>query len=397
MSNTTISNTTRTTPAGAVHADADADRGRSTSRIVSLDVARGLMLVCSVAVNAWWTAPAWFEHARWEGVHPVDLVFPIFVTLTGCGLSLAYRRRVPLGPTLRRAVILLVVGLLYNAHTDLMVAGGIDVGQLRVTGVLQLYAVVVLVMAGLHLVAKRWWLWLLITLGLAAVHTAWLHGYAGGCPGGVLSPDCNPSGPIDHAIVGLTHSYGRGTVGYDPEGVVAILGALVSAAAGATAGHLLTDRRTPLASRRGVIAGVGVLGTLAGAGWVCLQFVVPMKRLWTAPFSLLIGVGVVLVLFLLHFALDRHTRSAVAGVLTYPLVALGRNSLLVYFGSHVLLLTLLMTGPTTGPRAGTSWAETIAEAVAVRGQPAASFVVVSVLAWTALACLLHWRRIYVRP
>lgn len=68
------------------------------TRRMSLDVARGLMLVASVAVNAWFLAPDRLRHAAWDSVMPVDLIFPVFVTLSGCGLAFAYGRHVPVRP-----------------------------------------------------------------------------------------------------------------------------------------------------------------------------------------------------------------------------------------------------------------------------------------------------------
>jgi hypothetical protein len=74
-------------------------------------------------------------------------------------------------------------------------------------------------------------------------------------------------------------------------------------------------------------------------------------------------------------------------------VALGRNSLLVYFGSHALIIWMLHD------RAGTeaSWLQTVSEAVTVSGHTQLSWTVLNVIAWTALATVLHRFRIYLRP
>lgn len=136
-------------------------------RIASLDWVRGWMLVASVAANSLITVPLWFDHAWWEGVHLLDWIFPIFVTLTGCGLAFAMHRRVKPWPLVRRVVVLVAVGLLYNAIT-------LNSWQLEtwvVTGVLQLYAMVVLVLGLLHLVTRSWIGWLVITVLLAAGYT----------------------------------------------------------------------------------------------------------------------------------------------------------------------------------------------------------------------------------
>lgn len=364
-------------------------------RLVGLDVARGLMLVVSVAVDAWLTIPAWFAHAPWVGVHPIDLVFPTFVTLSGCGLAFAYARRVPLGPTARRVVVLLLAGLAYNAFTQVAATGRLEWATFHLPGVLQFYAALVLVVAVLHLVLRRWWLWPLWTLALALGYTWWLTSFAAGCPTGTLTPQCNPSGIIDPAVFGVGHIYHQGRFGHDPEGLVALLGALVAVSGGASIGHIL---RTPaLSGVRRVGVGLAVLAVFAATSVATAQVVEPMKRLWTPPFALGVAAGCGLVLLVLHLLLDSTPRPPggrrVHDVMLYPLVALGRNSLLVYFGSHLLMLGLL-----TWPRgAVSSFADRLAGTAPGVVDPALWLVMLAVIAWTGLASLLHWRRIYLRP
>jgi heparan-alpha-glucosaminide N-acetyltransferase len=369
-----------------------------TGRLTSLDVVRGLMLVVSVSVNSFLATPGWFDHARWTGVHGVDLVFGVFVTLTGCGLGFALHRRTDVAGLARRVVVLVAVGLLYNA----LVLDRWDLATWRLTGVLQLYAVVVALVALGHLLTRSWRGWALVTVLLAAAHTTLLAGWATGCAGAALTPACNPSGAVDPAVFGLAHVYAQGALGHDPEGLVSVLGALVSAAAGATAGHLLlTVRdsgrgpRAALVPGAALAAGAAVLAWAAAAvpGFVTGTDVPAMKRLWTAPYSLSVAAGVVLVLVLVHVALDRPGTPAAARAVTWPLLALGRNSLLVYFGSHVVMSLLLQH---TGAD-GVSAADRLARAVAVGGHEQLPFTVLAVLAWTALAAVLHRRRIYLRP
>ncbi|NIZ90491.1 heparan-alpha-glucosaminide N-acetyltransferase [Kineococcus rubinsiae] len=369
-----------------------------TGRLTSLDVVRGLMLVVSVAVNSLLVTPGWFEHAEWTGVHGLDLVFPVFVTLTGCGLGFAMHRRTDVGGLARRVVVLVVVGLLYNA----LVLDRWDLATWRLPGVLQLYAAVVAVVALEHLLTRSWRGWALATVLLAVAHTTLLAVWAAGCAGGALTPDCNPSGALDVAVFGAPHVYAAGDLGHDPEGLVSVLGALVSAAAGATVGHLLLSVRDAGRGPRaavlpvaGLAAGAAVLGWLAAVvpGLLTGTAVPAMKRLWSAPFSLPVAAGVAVVLLLVHLALDRPGTPAAARAATWPLVALGRNSLLVYFGSHVVT-SLLLQDVDAG---GASAAQRLAAAVSVGGHNQLSLTVLAVLAWTALAAVLHRSRIYLRP
>jgi len=369
-----------------------------TGRLTSLDVVRGLMLVVSVSVNSFLVTPGWFDHARWTGVHGVDLVFPVFVTLTGCGLGFALHRRTDVGGLARRVLVLVAVGLVYNA----LVLDRWDLATWRLTGVLQLYAAVVALVALGHLLTRGWRGWALATVLLAAAHTTLLAVWAAGCAGGALTPDCNPSGAVDPAVFGAAHVYALGALGHDPEGLVSVLGALVSASAGATVGHLLLAVRDGGRGPRGAVGPVAGLAVLAAAGaWAAAAVpgfltgtdVPAMKRLWSAPFSLSVAAGVAVVLLVVHVALDRPGTPAAARAATWPLLALGRNSLLVYFGSHVVMALLLQHSDPGGRSA----ADRLAGAVAVGGHEQLPFTVLAVLAWAALAAVLHRFRVYLRP
>ncbi len=359
------------------------------------------MLVVSVCANSLLEAPAWFEHADWDSVHPVDVIFPIFVTLSGCGLAFAMHRRVKPMPLLRRAAVLVIVGLLYNA----IVLNTWSFDHWRLTGVLQLYAAVVVVLGFLHLVTRTWIGWAVITGTIAAAHTILLALSAVNCPEKLLTRACNPAGPLDVAVFGASHVYGLGAVGHDPEGIVAILGALVSASAGATIGHLLLRRRslTESAGSRTRTTILSVVG-LAVAFWASseLSVLLPhwiwgvdipaMKRLWTAPFSLRVAAVTAVALLVGHLLLDRKSVSTRLNAASFPLLALGRNSLLVYFGSHVLM-SLLTRHSGTGSNAATD----IAQAISIGGHTQATWTAVLLAFWVLVAAVLHRFRIYIRP
>lgn len=363
--------------------------GAARRRIVSLDVARGLFLVVSVAsASVIAPVPDWLKHPAWFGVTPYDLIFPLFVTLSGIGLAFAYRRRTDPVRTLRRVVVLALVGVVYTA----LYSGHTDLDTLRLTGVLQLYAVLVAAAALLHLVVRSARGWAVLTLVAAAVGTLTFLWFASRCPTGVLTPSCNPSGVLDGALLGV-HMYAQGERGHDPEGLVAIAGAFVTAAAGVTAGHLAMDARDG-PGRAGLVRLAAWVVTCALAGLALAELVEPFKRLWTPGFALQ-SASLGLVIFTLTFAvldvwLARRATGGALGVVIWPLVALGRNSLLVYFGSH-LGAALLMRGG-----GSTSWAEQVGAALP-RTTPQVGFVLVSLAVWWAVALVLHRHRLYVRP
>ncbi len=377
----------------------DASAGRKLPRVNSLDALRGLLLIASVGVNSMVSIPPDINHHPWAGVNPIDLIFPIFVTMTGCGIAFAYRNGVTSWPRLlRRVVVLFVLGLLYNALTT----NQWDLASWRITGVLQLYAVVIGVTSLAHTWFRTWRAWLGITFILSISYTVMTVAVASTCPGGALTPECNPSLADANAPWSM-HVYRQGALGHDPEGMIATFGALISVSAGATIGHAIlrghARRSHSLARRAALIGGVSTVLALTAAFCVAaptlfaLEPTPIMKRLWTAPFALFVAAAVALALLALHAVIDDprgRLHSRLLGI-SYPLLALGKNSLLVYFGSHIVNAWLRVFPSTE------NWVHSwLVEALG--GGRAAEFVIplAMILAWMVLAVVLHRRRIYVR-
>lgn len=355
-------------------------------RITSLDWARGAMVLTNLVVIAY-LYPAWdqLSHAQWQGVTLFDLVFPTFVSLSGAGLAFAYARRVDPLVTARRVVVLFGVGLVYNA----VVTRTLDPPELRLAGPLQVYAVLVLVVALLHLLMHGVWAWAAATIGLAAVWTAVSWTYNTQCPTGQPTRSCNLSAAIDLRLIPAQHLYQQGTLGHDPEGLAAIVGALITLMVGVTAGKMLLARTTTGITLSRLVAWlvcVAVLGALA------TQVVAPFKRVWTPSFALLTAT-IGLTMLILGYAL--HDRPAPAWweqrreALAQPLVALGRNALVLYFGSHLVVHELYVVGDPV-----------LAAQIRDLGLPWGSdartlFAVLFVLVFLAFAWVLHKRRIYI--
>ena len=369
---------------------------RDPGRIISLDWARGTLIVFNlVAISAVWNPWPAFVHATWDEPVPlIDLIFPTFVTLSGAGLAFAYRNHVRWTRTVRRVVLLLAAALAYNAAHTYLAEGAVSLETLRYTGPLTMYAVLVPVIAALHRIIRGWPWWLLFTVVTAFAYTYWLNRYAAGCPGAVLTRECNPSRDIDPVLLGTAHVYGAGIHGHDPEGLVATFGALTSTAAGVTAAHLLLRVRS-----RGAWWTLGALCGLAASLWVlgavCALYVSELKRLWTPPFALHVAAGVVLVLAVGSFVLDRPRTNPRWRTAVWPLVGTGRNALVLYFGSHLLLELLRTRGDLP---AGRPWIVAWAERAAVWGaHPQVAFTLTFVAAGLLLASVLHHFKIYIRP
>src|SRR6266567_8886035 len=69
---------------------------KTSDRLISLDVFRGITIAAMVLVNnpGTWGQIYWpLAHAEWHGWTPTDLIFPFFVFIVGVAIPLAFGRR----------------------------------------------------------------------------------------------------------------------------------------------------------------------------------------------------------------------------------------------------------------------------------------------------------------
>src|SRR5437764_9635246 len=108
---------------------------RTSTRLRSLDVLRGIAIVGMIVVNNQGSgAHAFFgmSHADWNGWSIADLVFPLFLFVVGTSMALSMARRPPtLARVVRRAALLFAIGLAMNALPPTVLA------EVRIMGVLQ--------------------------------------------------------------------------------------------------------------------------------------------------------------------------------------------------------------------------------------------------------------------
>src|SRR5690349_10269895 len=117
--------------------------GAAAARLTSLDVFRGFNIAAMILVNTPGDGSHTYApllHATWDRLTPTDLVFPFFMFIVGVALAAALRpywsgERAPDAALYlrlaRRAVILILLGLLINGLPSLHFA------TWRIPGVLQ--------------------------------------------------------------------------------------------------------------------------------------------------------------------------------------------------------------------------------------------------------------------
>jgi predicted acyltransferase len=273
-------------------------------RLASLDVLRGLTIVGMILVNsaAYLHYVSGYDvfpilmHSSWAGFTLADAVFPAFIFMTGVSIPLATAERGLDGAGLRRLLVrtgrLILLGLLVSNIYWLATPESV---VFRPMGVLQRIALAFLAAAVLFRVTgprTR------LTIAVVLLLLYWLLCLAP-WPGGaadLMTPGMSLIAFADRVVLGV-HTYVKGPLGYDPEGLLGTLPAIAQALIGVAAGEWLAARR----GARG-LAIAGALLLVVGVAW---GFAFPIvKDLWTSSYVLVSSGAALLVLAALHEALD---------------------------------------------------------------------------------------------
>lgn len=261
------------------------------------------------------------NHATWEGFTFYDLVFPLFIFITGVAITLSLPRLVECEGAreahlriLRRALLLYALGVIYY--------GGISQhwGDVRLVGVLQRIAVCYLVASLLFMHLN--WRGLVVSLGVL------LGGYwalmtfvpVPGIGAGSFAPDANLANWIDrNYLPGRLWDVTR-----DPEGLLSTLPAIGTCLIGVLCGLVFKDERLAPARKSLLLIGAGVIMLAAGYLW-SLQFPI-VKALWTSSFVLVAGGWSAILLGLTHQIVDVRGYKEWATVFMW----VGANAILLY-------------------------------------------------------------------
>ena len=261
----------------------------ATSRLLSLDVFRGLTIAGMVLVNdpGSWEHIYWpLEHAQWSGWTPTDLVFPFFLFIVGVAITLSLGRRVESGAVSRdvylkifkRTLIIFAIGLFLSGFPHFVLA------EWRIPGVLQRIAVCYC-LASLIFLNTRPRTQILISVALllcywVLVMTVAAPGYAAGD----LTKDGSLPSFVDRTVFGR-HVWAQAKV-YDPEGLLSTIPALVTALIGVLAGTWLRNERSRIEKSAGMFVAGAVLVAI---GWAWNAFFPINKALWTSSYVMFTG------------------------------------------------------------------------------------------------------------
>jgi predicted acyltransferase len=310
-------------------------------RLLSLDLLRGLTIGFMILVNDNGSSAAYsqLKHSAWNGFTFTDLVFPTFLFLVGISTVFSTASRLARGDskrslflhTVRRAIILFLLGLLVNSFPHF------HLHSLRYFGVLPRIAICYFVVATLYLLSPKWRSKAILAAALLVGYWIIMRfipvpGY--GVPGRdvpLLDPDRNLAALLDRHIFSASHLYERTR---DPEGLLSTLPAIATALIGLLTGIWLRTQRTLAQKARGLVI-AGLSSVLLGGLWN-ISFPIN-KKLWTSSFVLFTaGLGLLLLaLCVWMFDRDSEPGAKRSGWFT-PLLVFGSNAITAYVFAELL-------------------------------------------------------------
>ena len=372
-----------------------AERADSSSRLLALDVFRGLTIAGMIVVN---TPGTWTHvyppllHAEWHGWTATDTIFPFFLFIVGVSMAFSFARRVSQGAdrrqlfvhSLRRSAIIFGLGLALNVLSFFV----FHRAHLRIPGVLPRIAVVYLIASGIYL--------FLGWRGSLAGAAIFLIGYwalmalvpVPGFGAGRFDLEGNLAAWVDRAVLGA-HTW---KPGWDPEGPLSTIPAVATTLLGVLAGEWLGSRgdRRRLA---GLFAG-GLAAVAVGMLWAR---VFPInKNLWTSSYSVFMSGLAAIALVICLWVVDVRGSKAWAR----PFEWLGRNAIAAFVVSTlvtILLLAVKLPGPDGKPRSlYASIYRTVFDRFADARLGSLLFALAYLAIWLAVFGLAYRRRIFVK-
>lgn len=317
-------------------------------RLMSLDALRGFdmfwilggeALFGGLLILTGWAGWQWgdeqMHHSQWHGFRFYDLIFPLFIFLSGVALGLSPKRldKLPMSERLpvyrhgiKRLFLLLLLGILYNHGWG---AGApADPEKIRYVSVLGRIAFAWFFAALLvwHTSLRTQ---IIVALGILLGYGAmqlWLP-FPGG-QAGVLSPTESINAYVDSILLPGVSYQGRTP---DPEGLLSTIPAIVNALAGVFVGHFIVKSHP-----KGEWVKVGLLAAAGGAclalGWL-LDLIIPVnKDLWTSSFVLVTSGWSMILLAAFYALVDVLNWQKAA----FFFVVIGTNAIIIYLASSLV-------------------------------------------------------------
>ncbi len=317
-------------------------RTGTKERLQSLDTLRGFdmamllggggIIIALSEITGW----NWMEaiatqqhHVEWEGFRFYDLIFPLFMFISGVAIPYAINSKIENGVAKSkllkkifiRLLALIGLGLLYNGILSRGFTNFRYVSVLSQIGFGYFFAALICLYSK-NIKGTVYWL-LGIMGGVAALQ---LFVPVPGHGAGTFEPATSINAWLDQLLIpGRLH----GKV-FDPEGVLCIVTAVTITLMGALAGYVIRSGKSAPAKKALYIA-------LAGAGAIVVAqalspFYPIIKKMWTVSYVLKAAGVSALLLSLFYYVID------VKGSKNWTLFfrVFGMNSITIYMGARII-------------------------------------------------------------
>ena len=311
----------------------------AATRLPALDALRGFDMfwliggeLLPAALFTWTGWSVWklmaqqFEHSAWHGFTFYDLIFPLFIFISGVSLGLQghslsglpMAQRMPqYTRAVRRLLLLVLLGVVYNHGWGTGLPA--DPAAVRYASVLGRIGIAWFVAAMLlwHLrVQTAVVLTVILLIAYSVLQMVWPLTEAGSL-----------NALLDQAwLPGITYR----NAPFDPEGLYSQLGAIGNCLMGAFVGVIW--RTNAGAPRRRLSKLLGMGSGLVLLACLLHPFYPLNKSLWTGSFTLLTsGISVLLLLVFDLLLGQRPAR------LSKPLYWIGQNAILIYLGTSLVM------------------------------------------------------------
>ncbi len=311
----------------------------AATRLPALDALRGFDMfwliggeLLPAALFTWTGWSVWklvaqqFEHSPWHGFTFYDLIFPLFIFISGVSLGLQGHslsglplaaRRPQYARALRRLFLLVLLGVVYNHGWGTGMPA--DPAAVRYASVLGRIGIAWFVAAML--------LWHLRTYTVVVLTAVVLVVYSAVQLQWPLTEAGSLNAMLDQSwLPGITYR----NAPFDPEGLYSQVGAIGNCLMGAFVGVIW--RTEAGAPRRRLLKLLGMGGGLVLVACLLHPFYPMNKSLWTGSFTLLTSGISVLLLVVFDLLLGQRPAR-----LSQPLYWIGQNAILVYLGTSLVM------------------------------------------------------------
>lgn len=315
---------------------------RTTERLYSLDALRGFDMFWIMGAEGifhglfkatgspfWGAIAEELTHPAWNGFHFYDLIFPLFLFMSGVATPYSVGRALEKGKTreqmlwrvVKRGLILVVLGVIYNNGLEIK-----PISEIRFGSVLGRIGLGYMFANIIALYTKQrgqiaWFSGILIGYWLLLKFTS-----APGYPPGDLTMEGNFASYVDRLLMP-----GKLYLGiHDPEGLMSTIPAISTGLLGIFTGSFLKNNKMDPAKKSLYMAIAGIVFIGLAHLWD-LDFPIN-KNLWTSSFVLNVGGYSLLLLALFYYIIDVKGYKKWA----FFFKVIGMNSILIYISGHFI-------------------------------------------------------------